>query len=140
MTEYETQLMFRGIEAFRRENCRPTVAVVQVIPPLHTATQTEAKRLLASVCETHGITAEDLRGKSHEWRLVTARRDLAKQLRTLQWSFPRIGDFLGYRHHTTIIALVTGIDRAKLGRRRELDRAERLKPQHGEQPKNGSGV
>lgn len=60
----------------------------------------------------HGTTVEALRGPQRHSDIVEARRDAAERLRGIGLSFPRIGQALGGRHHSTILNLL-GLLRAR---------------------------
>lgn len=89
-------------------------------------TKVSANKLLAEICLARGVTKEMVLGEYHDWNLVSARRDLAKQLRAAGWSTPRIGDFLG-RHHTTVLNLLKteNLPRSST-RRRPLQLVEKI--------------
>ena len=66
--------------------------------------------LVSTVARAFGITPEEVRGRSHVYRLVDARGIVSRVLRSRGWSFPRIGRFLGGRDHSTIISQLKRLD------------------------------
>jgi len=81
--------------------------------------QAEADWLTVTrVCRELGYNPEAIRGPHRDLENVTPRRVVAKALRDLGWSYPRIGRGIGGRNHATIMAL---LGKTKRGRER-LDR------------------
>ena len=66
---------------------------------------TPISSLLASVCEFHALTREQVLGPDRHMVFVDARRIIATVLKARGWSYPSIGRMLGGRDHTTIINL-----------------------------------
>jgi chromosomal replication initiation ATPase DnaA len=65
-----------------------------------------AYALLDEVCERRGVVRYDVMRKCNERRVVDARNEVAYLLRQadpLLWTYPKIGRWLGGKHHTTII-------------------------------------
>lgn len=56
-----------------------------------------------------GVDPDALRGPRRHQEYVQARRVVARDLRGLGWSYPRIGRALGNRDHTTIMYLLDAI-------------------------------
>ncbi len=52
-----------------------------------------------------GARPKDITGARRYPRFVSARRQVARELRAAGWSFPEIGRALGGRHHSTIMEL-----------------------------------
>ena len=67
--------------------------------------RTLSDRVIRGVAASHRIPALALLGRSQRSQIVAARRDAAKQLLSLGFSYPMIGRALGGRHHTTIMNL-----------------------------------
>lgn len=60
--------------------------------------------ILCEVATKHGVTINELRGRSKEMHIASARHEAAYRLREeMGLSFPRIGVLLGHRDHTTIL-------------------------------------
>lgn len=74
--------------------------------------------LFALAAQRHDTTPQQIRAKGSQRHLVSARREIASELRRHGWSYPRIGKALGGRHHTTIMYLLAGADGAIQDRRR----------------------
>lgn len=60
---------------------------------------------IASRAADHGVTVEQLHGKSRRPKLVQARVQIARELKARSTSYKRIGALLN-KHHTTIIHYV----------------------------------
>lgn len=65
--------------------------------------QRYARMVQQRIAFEHGLTVATLRGPSHDRFVVEARRSLYRHLRSMGWSYPAIGKFIG-RDHTTILA------------------------------------
>jgi len=59
--------------------------------------------LHAIVVDDHGLTWAQVVGPTRTARYVAARMDVYAVLRGRGWSFPRIGNFMNGRDHTTIM-------------------------------------
>lgn len=57
---------------------------------------------IAQVAAEHGLTKEDLTGRSRRPAICVARREAMRRLRAKQMSFPSIGRLFN-RHHTTVL-------------------------------------
>jgi chromosomal replication initiation ATPase DnaA len=64
------------------------------------------QKAILTVSRQTGFTVAAIRSQSQARRLVDARRRIAVELRSLGYSYPRIGRILGHRHHTTIMYLI----------------------------------
>lgn len=62
-------------------------------------------RVFESVAAKHGLTAEDILGRSRKLLVVEARRDVCLRLREQGWSYPAIGRAVN-RDHATIMSLL----------------------------------
>ena len=62
-----------------------------------------AREILKGVCDRHKVTSDEVMGKSHAWKIVAARNELAYLLRQEGWFYNQIGEWLGGKHHTSII-------------------------------------
>lgn len=61
--------------------------------------------VVAEVAARHGVTADEILGRSRERHIVAARTDVCRVLRAQKWSLPSIGKALG-RHHTSVMSLL----------------------------------
>lgn len=76
-------------------------------PPEPSSRQPRYKTILQTVAAQHGVSVVDLRGPSRVKKIAVARFEAAYRLRVdLALSFPKIGQILGGRHHTTIMHAV----------------------------------
>jgi hypothetical protein len=76
--------------------------------------------LAAEIAAHHRITVADLLGPRRLKRLMAGRHELYRILRELGWSYPDIGQFVGGRDHTTVLAALRPSPRKQaieLGRR-----------------------
>jgi chromosomal replication initiation ATPase DnaA len=79
-----------------------------MIPVTDAATWSEVapetmRGILAVVCERHGVSVDELKGRSKRKRLTRPRQEANwRMVQTGRWSLPRIGMFMR-RHHTTIL-------------------------------------
>lgn len=60
---------------------------------------------LHGICLDHQTAIHVVLGPSRAQGIVSARRESARYLRSLGYSYPQIGRWLGGRHHTTIMNL-----------------------------------
>jgi chromosomal replication initiation ATPase DnaA len=65
----------------------------------------EAVEIRKRIARKHGVSVEELVGRSCLRHVVEARRELYCALRARKWSYPAIGRFCG-RDHTTVMAAV----------------------------------
>ncbi len=80
---------------------RPLYADSVVLP----TSRARARAILMEVAEAHGVTVEELVSMRRKQPLCDARNEVYWRLRTeTTWSFPRIGQFLGDRDHTTVMS------------------------------------
>jgi chromosomal replication initiation ATPase DnaA len=75
-------------------------------------------QIMNATAQKYSTTAQAIRAKGSQRHLVSARREIASELRRHGWSYPRIGKALGGRHHTTIIYLLAGADGPTVEQRR----------------------
>jgi hypothetical protein len=67
-------------------------------------TATYARRVLAAVCEKHGVDPQDVLSESRARHLIAPRHEAMWRLRQeTNWSLPKIGGFFR-RDHTTVHA------------------------------------
>jgi chromosomal replication initiation ATPase DnaA len=64
-----------------------------------------ASRLAFDVSRALGVVPEVVFAENRDRRSTMARAEVARRLRDLGWSYPRIGAVLG-RHHTSVMYLV----------------------------------
>lgn len=69
-----------------------------------------AWRVIMRVCSAHGLTYRAVAGPTTMRHIVAARRDAAIELRRMDpnYSHRAIGEYLGNRDHSTIVALCKG--------------------------------
>jgi chromosomal replication initiation ATPase DnaA len=67
------------------------------------------RSIAAEIAEKHGLTVEELRGRSHARRVAWPRQEAMWRMRQVRWpngtprfSLPQIGEFLGGRDHSTV--------------------------------------
>lgn len=70
----------------------------------------DLRRIACATAELHGVSVAELRGPSHERRIAWPRQELMLAAHKAGHSLTRIGDYLGGRHHTTVLH---GIRRAR---------------------------
>lgn len=76
------------------------------------------KQIRKEVCEKHGVTPEQMDGRSRRAKIVIARRELFYRCqKELGWSLPRIGRHCGGRDHTTILWSIRQYEAAQEGKR-----------------------
>lgn len=69
-----------------------------------TTSADRAKQIAKFVAEKHGLTLEQLVGRTRSDDVVKARHEVFYRLRKeTTWSLPRIGRFIGGRDHTTVL-------------------------------------
>lgn len=72
---------------------------------VHPTTKSKARQIVREVAEAHGVTIEEIVSMRRRQPLCDARNEVYWRLRTeTTWSFPRIGQFLGDRDHTTVMS------------------------------------
>ena len=74
-----------------------------VKPPSHIS---HASRIIHAVAQAHHIRPEEITGPTRPRHIVDARREVAKQLRALDWSFPRIARVFNFKCHTSVMNLL----------------------------------
>lgn len=62
-------------------------------------------RLLAEAAFIHGVKPADIMGRSRDWKVVRARRQMMTRYREAGYTLPRIAAIFG-RHHTTVMAAI----------------------------------
>ena len=72
------------------------------------------QRALNVASSRTGFAIRTIIGQCRESRIVEARRLAARLMRTEGLSFPKIGQALGGRHHTTAMALCRGYEGEQL--------------------------
>jgi chromosomal replication initiation ATPase DnaA len=83
--------------------------VVEVAPKVAEVALDPRMKIICEVARAHGTTADILRSKADTYRLRGARREAYRRLRDERgMSLPRIGRFMGGRHHTTILSALNG--------------------------------
>ena len=92
-------------ETFELKN--PPQPVAPVLPPYGPPKPTKGMMIMGSIealARRHGLTKEDLIGQDRARRIAWPRQEAMLMLRE-RWglSYPRIGQLLGYRDHSTII-------------------------------------
>ena len=79
---------------------RPLFADSIVLP----TSRAKARQIVREVAEKHGFTVEEIVSMRRNQRLCDARNETYYRLKTeTTWSYPRIGQFLGDRDHSTTI-------------------------------------
>jgi hypothetical protein len=73
--------------------------------PVFVPQKRDPRALARQIADNHGVTVDDLVGKSRFHHLAVARHELYATLRQWGWSYPAIGRFVG-RDHTTIISAI----------------------------------
>ena len=68
------------------------------------------RRVLSDVARDFGIGLEELLGRGRRPHIVAARSVVARSLRDRGLSYPRIGEILGGRDHSTAINLIDRFD------------------------------
>lgn len=74
--------------------------------PADAADRRFAEDLAELIAPRHGRVALSVFAENRDPATVAARRDVARMLRSIGWSLPRIGRALGDRHHTTVMHLL----------------------------------
>lgn len=62
------------------------------------------KAILELTASRHGVTVDDIKSKSRKPKYSQARFEVYARLRDLGLSYPRIGQIVGRRHHSTVMA------------------------------------
>lgn len=68
-------------------------------------------RIRLQIASRHGLTVDEMIGRSKLHALVCARREFAIEAKTFGFTMKEIGRYLGGRDHTTIIHLIRTRDR-----------------------------
>lgn len=77
-----------------------------------------ARKIASVATSMYGVTIDEVFGRSRRKSCVQARAHVARELRGMGWSYPRIARFL-HRDHTTILSLLGRLARnTEYGRRR----------------------
>jgi chromosomal replication initiation ATPase DnaA len=71
----------------------------------HTADRMFAEQLAGAVAPAHGRVPLAVFADNRDAGSVAARREVARMLRALGWSLPRIGRAMG-RHHTAVLHML----------------------------------
>lgn len=108
----------RAVRCDPFRNCSPLVEVVSS----NKAGATPASRtkwVIESICYFHGLSIDDVLGRSSVKRVVSQRRVMIYELRLRGWSYPKIGKYLGKDHSTIMHSLRTmsSEDKEKIDRR-----------------------
>jgi chromosomal replication initiation ATPase DnaA len=83
--------------------------VVEVAHKVVEVVRDPRMKIIIEIAEANGTTADVLRSKADAYRLRGARREAYRRLRDERgMSLPRIGRFMGGRHHTTILSALNG--------------------------------
>lgn len=81
-------------------------AAARVQQLIYLANASVGIKVLREVAQKHGLKPEVIRSDQRFRHVIEARRELCVRLREeLEWSYERIGDFLG-RNHASIINMV----------------------------------
>ena len=76
----------------------------EIVPVMFQMPATPARIILSEVSEKHGVSIEDIQGKSRLMKYVAARQEVCYRLSTeLKFSLKQIGRLLGDRDHTTVL-------------------------------------
>lgn len=75
------------------------------IPPAKPTPRREVmEAAVKAVAEKHGVTLEDIMGRSKRRHIAWARQEAMHELYALGWlSMPRIGQYLGGLDHTSVL-------------------------------------
>ena len=65
------------------------------------------QQIIAKICKKYGLRQDLVLSKCHSAYVLTCRKEIINELRTLGLSAPEIGRFLN-RHHTSILNLIHG--------------------------------
>lgn len=68
-------------------------------------------RIRLQIASSHGLTVDEMIGRSKMHELVRARREFAIQAKQFGFTMKEIGRYLGGRDHTTILHLIRTKDR-----------------------------
>lgn len=64
----------------------------------------EAERILADICDSYGITLEELKGQERTRNIATARKEAYRKLRdTLDLTWVEIASILNRKSHSTVL-------------------------------------
>jgi chromosomal replication initiation ATPase DnaA len=88
------------------------LAVRPALPPEAPAFDPAA--VARDIARAHGVTVDELLGPLRVAHIVRARKELYATLRARGWSYPAIGNFVGGRDHSTVMA---GLGKAKGARK-----------------------
>ena len=72
-------------------------------PLLGLACSPETRRALRDALELHGLTWDEVSGRSNRRACLDARASVYVVLRARGWSYPKIGALVGGRDHTSVI-------------------------------------
>lgn len=85
------------------------------------------KRCFHSVCSWYGLTAEELKSRTHEHRIVIPRHHFCWVVyrNRIDVSYPMLGRYLD-RDHTTIVHSVSVFEQMKGALQKEIDGVDEL--------------
>lgn len=65
-------------------------------------TSLDGDTVVRNIARRYNISVEKLKGHDRRRPVPTIRREVFRQLRAMGWSYPRIGEYMGGRDHSTI--------------------------------------